>query len=565
MQDSKLEKLDHSLEKKLSNHCAWNYQTRKQVNMLAHPTDTRELSGVVEALRDQLTKSRGERATNRGRKSPPAPNSADLEDQVLALLNLLDEQAVAATAGDPAATERLDSPMSPSVPEPAGEALFSERLASEVVETLERSLAQWQAQVMLAYSQGAAQELNEQLRATIQLNETLQQRETRLESQRQSLEQLSADLLQQQARTQRQRRSIGLMLRAQKAEMLSDIERQRQQNAEQLRQQQLSDDSQSTAAASQQTQQIAELQQALQAAHSELANARQDWQAALAELESNQLDAQGLRDALNDAQQELQQTHDTLSSTQQNLQETAQLLQDLELSQSTQSAQSIEAEQVRERLADLQRQLATANQELEDLKQQNFDLASQVAKHQVVTSGHTPHVSFDSSTLSWEERKKLIMRQLEQDNHDDELATEPEQTARRLQIEDVVRATQMEIEQRDAQIAELQTIVEQQSDTRQGVAIGAAAFAQAFESDEIIQQERLKLKEMQLQWEQKLRQAEIDVSLERAKLARERTQLEYELEETKREKATLPSDPANSKKRKWLEHLGLRDESRGEG
>jgi hypothetical protein len=97
------------------------------------------------------------------------------------------------------------------------------------------------------------------------------------------------------------------------------------------------------------------------------------------------------------------------------------------------------------------------------------------------------------------------------------------------------------------------------------VAIGAAAIAQMFDTDELIQQERQKLKEIQLEWETKLRQAEIDLSMERAKLARERTQLESELEEAKR---CLPADAATEvakggRTRKWLEHLGLKDENKG--
>src|SRR5690606_38342833 len=121
-----------------------------------------------------------------------------------------------------------------------------------------------------------------------------------------------------------------------------------------------------------------------------------------------------------------------------------------------------------------------------DLKGQNFDLASQVAKHQVMSSGSSLHLSFDATTLSWEERKQLIMRQLEEESAEDDGASNG--SPQRLDIEQVLQVTQAEVVRRDAEIAELQAIVQQQSDTRQGVSIGAAAFAQAFDADEVIQQ-----------------------------------------------------------------------------
>lgn len=96
------------------------------------------------------------------------------------------------------------------------------------------------------------------------------------------------------------------------------------------------------------------------------------------------------------------------------------------------------------------------------------------------------------------------------------------------------------------------------------MAIGAAAIAQMLDADELISQERQKLKDIQREWEDKLRQAEIDLSMERAKLARERTQLETELEQARKS----PPSPfveiegqtkAQARTRKWLEHLGLKE------
>ena len=461
-----------------------------------------DLASLAGSLRKQFADSQSTQPGKWGRKSPNSEQLNELQDQVVSLLDLLDE-----------------APANASPPTP-----------STIGETLDRSLAQWQAQIGLTYSQGAAQELAELLQKVALLNDSLLQREARLESQRAALEQATADMLQQQARTHMQRRVIAQTMRAQKAELMLEYELLRQNLAEQ------------------------------------------------AELERTQrVDAQSPAEALDtqdysQLELELQEVRTELVRTQQDLQETALLLQELEQSQAIGPAECNESNEKEYRnssaksdalIAELESRLANAGQELSDLKNQNFDLASQVAKHQVLSSGHSPQVNFDSSALTWEERKQLIMRQLEDELAEDGRNDSTDATGR-LEIEKVLQTTQVEIDRRDTEIAELHSIIQQQSDTRQGVAIGAAAFAQAFDADEIIQQERQKLKEIQLQWEDKLRQAEIDVSLERARLARERTQLELELDTTQRERKAAGPPPTESKRRKWLDHLGLREENRND-
>lgn len=508
-----------------------------------------DLTSLATSLREQLAESQAAQPTKGGRKSPYLVRLNELQDQVAYLLDLIDEAPI------PPETSRADEPLtdnaktsmshhstphsqSPQTPPQSLPTLAEAAplIQSNVVETLDRSLAQWQAQITLAYSQGAAQELAEQLQLVVQLNASLQQRETRLDSQRLALEQTSADLLQQQARTQRQRRAIAQTMRAQKAEWLLERELLRQ-NAEELAQ-------------------LTRMQQADASSTDEPLKTR----------DSTHLEF------------ELQEVRAELSQAQQDLQETTLLLQELEQCLASQDKDSVERNELSDEfnrtstsesdalVADLEARLATAEQELSDLKDQNFDLASQVAKHQVLSSGHSPHINFDASTLSWEERKQIFLLQLEDESAEEACiestaATEKAATER-LEMKKVLQDTQVEIDRRDAEIAELHSIIQQQSDTRQGVAIGAAAFAQAFDNDEMIQQERQKLIEIQLQWEEKLRQAEIDVSLERAKLARERTQLEQELETTHREKAAKESSPMEGRTRKWLDHLGLREGNR---
>ncbi len=205
----------------------------------------------------------------------------------------------------------------------------------------------------------------------------------------------------------------------------------------------------------------------------------------------------------------------------------------------------------------LQQQLEDALTEMAELREQNSDLASQLA-HQLASAAasdkHTGHGTGEQ--LTWEERKLLILKQLEDGSTDEANAIPHEE---RLSIQEVLNATQAEIARRDEEIDELREIVRMQSEVRDGVAIGAAGVAQLLDSDELLQQERQKLREIQAEWEAKLRQAEIDLSMERAKIARERIALEKQKEESV-QPATVPSGPETkekSKERRWLSILGL--------
>ncbi len=203
---------------------------------------------------------------------------------------------------------------------------------------------------------------------------------------------------------------------------------------------------------------------------------------------------------------------------------------------------------------------------LADLKQQNSDLASQLVQAQLSACHNAPHLSLSTlnqESMTWEQRKKLIMQQFE-----DESAAEnhTDQSASRIEIADILRTTQAEIDRRDKEIAELKSIVEQQSNTHEGVAIGAAAIAQMLDSDELVKLERAKLAAIQREWESKLREAEVQISMERAKLSRERIELETQRKSAEQTVNLPPQFNAVAETkvdgkpvRRWLEHLGLRD------
>ena len=214
-------------------------------------------------------------------------------------------------------------------------------------------------------------------------------------------------------------------------------------------------------------------------------------------------------------------------------------------------------------LGELRQQLDSAMAETEDLRQQNSDLAARLA--QQLTSAATSDKSTgrgNGEQLSWEQRKLLILKQLEDDTISGNEFIPHEE---KLSIQEVLDSTHAEITRRDEEIEELREIVRMQSDARDGLAIGAAGVAQMLDGDELIQQERQKLREIQEEWESKLRQAEIDLSMERAKIARERIALDKQKEElcqsTKEVVMPACTGKGKGKERRWLSILGLGEQA----
>lgn len=217
----------------------------------------------------------------------------------------------------------------------------------------------------------------------------------------------------------------------------------------------------------------------------------------------------------------------------------------------------------------LREQLERASCQIVDLRSINEELSERIAQLQINTTPHGPMPHLGQEGLSWEERKRLLLQQLDAEQSQDDAA---DVHIKRIEVDEILRTTELELERRDREIAELRSLLQQQSDAREGMAVGAAAVAQLIESDELVQQEREKLRAIQRSWDEKFRQAEIDLSMERAKLARERLHLEEQKQELERElqlataaAAAVQADPAakpgDARSRKWLSRLGLKDET----
>ena len=89
-------------------------------------------------------------------------------------------------------------------------------------------------------------------------------------------------------------------------------------------------------------------------------------------------------------------------------------------------------------------------------------------------------------------------------------------------LQNTIRISDRIIAEKDREIAELNRLLEQQSGNIGEVAIGAAAIGAALDNDELVQQERERLVVLQEEWTEKLRKAEVEISVERATFAREK-------------------------------------------
>ncbi len=214
-----------------------------------------------------------------------------------------------------------------------------------------------------------------------------------------------------------------------------------------------------------------------------------------------------------------------------------------------------------QRSADVQRRFELAIEDVRALKRCKAELEEELAAYKAGAS--RPVVAAVDEGGDWESQKRKFLASLE--SEDGAPRMQPEE---RLTIESTVQITDEIVAQKDRDIAELRRILAQQSDNIGSISIGAAAVAQTLDQDELIQQEREKLRLLQEEWREKVRQSEIDISIERARVARLRAEIEdkvsnYETERAKNplegEGANLPDGTKRPVRGRWLSRLGLKD------
>jgi len=207
---------------------------------------------------------------------------------------------------------------------------------------------------------------------------------------------------------------------------------------------------------------------------------------------------------------------------------------------------------------DTSRRYLMAIDDLRDLKTRNAELQRQLheAQSQPARKGA---VAISDSGTDWEAQKRRFLAELESgDQHD------TESTERRLKIQEVVARTDEIIAEKNREIEELQHLLNNQSNSLGSLAVGAAALEQVLDQDAIIREERLRLQQLQDECRAKLRQAEIELAMERARLARRDAEIEEKIRNNDLRHASADAEalaPTGRPVRgRWRTQLGLTDD-----
>jgi chromosome segregation ATPase len=211
-----------------------------------------------------------------------------------------------------------------------------------------------------------------------------------------------------------------------------------------------------------------------------------------------------------------------------------------------------DAEQER---ADLQRRFEMAVEDVRELKTKNAKLEAQLA-----SSGSRASSSANSDAMDWESQKRRLLASLEGGEEDGAISAED-----RASIESTIEITDAVVAEKDAVIAELEAKLAagagEVDQAKTEDAVRQAAINQLLDADEVIAEHRKRVALLEQEMEQKLRAAELELSVERANIARTRVELDelrLELESQRQVIGPVGTLPAvGTPKRRWLSKLGL--------
>ena len=210
---------------------------------------------------------------------------------------------------------------------------------------------------------------------------------------------------------------------------------------------------------------------------------------------------------------------------------------------------------------DYRRRYEMSLDDIRSLKEAQAELQRQLSCAEADAARHVGEKPLPLGTLDWEAEKRRILAVLETDLD----VNDPAQQAERLKIEDVLNTTEKALAEKDREIEELRRRLAAQGGSARIEAEQSAARDQAIDADAVVREERQRLAQLQEQWREKLRQTEVEMSLERAKLARRHAELEERarnLPAAAPAAANLPDQPEQPASGRWLARLGLTEADR---
>ena len=202
--------------------------------------------------------------------------------------------------------------------------------------------------------------------------------------------------------------------------------------------------------------------------------------------------------------------------------------------------------------ADLQRRFEMAVEDLRQLKQENAELQDKLA------SGGGSSSSGGGDLSDWEAQKRKLLASLEGEEPTEDEARKEEIA----KINATIQITDGVVAEKDREIEELRTQLE---NAPQGESPPSESEEEAQErealldADEVVQAERQRLEDLEKEGGEKLRTAELELSVERAKIARSQSEMAEQLEELEayRKKYNNEFGDKGGGGRNWFNKLGL--------
>ncbi|NOY42758.1 MAG: hypothetical protein GXP26_13105 [Planctomycetes bacterium] len=204
---------------------------------------------------------------------------------------------------------------------------------------------------------------------------------------------------------------------------------------------------------------------------------------------------------------------------------------------------------------DLQRRFELAIEDLRDLKQENESLRTQAEATPVSAAP-----SQATEGLDWQAQKARLLAELEAEESG--IAPTPERREELATIEGTISITDRMVAEKDQEINALKAQLDSATDSNQPSQedVQQAAIEELFDRDDLIQAERTRLEQVQREWKDKLRDAELEMSVQRATLAREKAALEEKLANLQERSPESEEVDDGKPRRRWLSALGLKND-----
>ncbi|MGI9456531.1 MAG: hypothetical protein ACR2NU_08210, partial [Aeoliella sp.] len=201
-------------------------------------------------------------------------------------------------------------------------------------------------------------------------------------------------------------------------------------------------------------------------------------------------------------------------------------------------------------IADMQRRFEMAVDDVRELRKENEALVEELASsRRAAVSGD------DAGGMDWAAQKRRLLASLEGEGD----SPTPERTEERTTIEATLRITDDVVAEKDREIAQLTRKLDTTGSQPANDDATEELHREAINSDEVIIVQRKKLAVLEEQMTDQFRKAELELSVERAKIAREQTELTDARLELESLRNSLPkgSSGTSTGRGKWFSKLGL--------